>query len=112
MKGEIFMIDYSDRELRKRKKIIKFFRGTHERFKKTNGCTWKEDVENYIKYFFESLYFNEDEQVITTVMKAYRELKATLKPLANDNNDIDTFLKIVDSIYEKHFTPIVIRFYR
>lgn len=111
MKGEIFMIDYSDIELKKRKKIIKFFRGTHERFKKINGTTWEIDARNYINNFFDSLYFDEDEQVITTVMKAYRKLKSTLEPVKGNEN-IYRFLKIIDSIYETEFTPIVMRFYR
>lgn len=105
------MIDYSDRELRKRKKIIKFFRGTHERFKKINGATLEIDARNYINNFFDSLYFDEDEQVITTVMKAYRELKSVLTPVT-DNENIYRFLKTVDSLYETQFTPIVMRFYR
>ena len=105
------MINYSENEIRNRKKIIKFFRGTHERFKKLNSMTWENDVKNYINNFFASLYFDEDEQVITTVMKAYRELHATLAPSAQSNENIDIFLKIVDSIYETQFIPIVTRFY-
>ena len=39
-------IDYSSEELKQRKKLIKFIRGTHERFKK--GTNFEKNAKDYI----------------------------------------------------------------
>jgi len=104
------MVDYSEKELKLRKRIIKFFRGTHERFKKDTN--FEKNAKDFIDALFESFHFDEDEQMIDTVMNAYTELKSVLQSKLNTSYEVYKFLKIVDSIYSTEYIKIVERFYR
>ena len=99
-----------EREYKLRKKLIKFFRGTHQRFLK--GTNFKENSEQFIDAFFEALQFDEDEQVITLVQKSYTEIKHILTPFRGDNYEIYKFLKILDCLYNVEYVKIIERFYR
>ena len=103
-------IDYSSEELKQRKKLIKFLRGTHERFKK--GTNFEKNAKDYITSLFEATHFDEDEQVISTVLKSYRELSSLLRPLSGTHTDYYRFLTIVDCFFNVEYIKIVERFYR
>lgn len=102
--------DYNEKELKERKRLVKFLRGTHERFKK--GTNLEKNCKDFIDNFFKSLNFDEDEQIINLMMNAYCELKQLLSPLRSGHEDIDKFLTIVESLYSTQYCKIIERFYR
>lgn len=102
--------EYSVEELKQRKKLIKFLRGTHERFKK--GTNFEKNSKDYITCLFEATRFDEDEQMISTVQKSYREISSLLRPLSGTHTEYYRFLKIVDCFFSVEYVKIVERFYR
>jgi hypothetical protein len=101
---------YSDQEVKLRKKLIKFFRGTHERFKK--GTNFEKNATDFINNLFEAFKFSEDEQLLALVQKSYTELHHLLAPLRSTNSEIDKFLRIIDSLYKIEYTSIIEFLYR
>ena len=108
--NNIFNNEYSEKELRERKKLIKFLRGTHERFKK--GTNFEKNAKDYIDSLFEATRFDEDEQIISLVMKSYREISSLLRPLSGTYYDYFKFITIVDCFFSVEYAKIVERFYR
>lgn len=100
----------SEKEFKERRRLIKYLRGTHERFKKRTN--FEANAKGYIDNLFAALHFDEDEQIITLVLESYRELKRLLTPLRGDNYEIYKFLVIVDSFFTAQYVKIVERFYR
>lgn len=104
-------MEYNEKELKNRKKLIKFFRGTRQRFKKPNN--FEKNSKDFINSLFDSCSFDEDEQMIKTVVTAYIDLKETLSTtIGKDNYEFYKFLKIVDCFFMVEYRKIIERFYR
>lgn len=102
--------NYDEQELKIRKRLVKFLRGTHQRFIK--GTNFEKNCRDFIDYFFIALNFDEDEQIMDLMMNSYVELRQLLSPLRSNHEDINKFLKIVDSLYSTEYTAIIDRYYR
>lgn len=102
--------NYNEKELKNRKRLIKFFRGTHERFKKPEN--FEQNSKDFMNALFDSCSF-EDEQMIRTVIIAHYDLKQTLSTtIGKDNYEFYKFLKIVDNFFRCEYNTIIERFYR
>lgn len=98
-------------QLKRKKRIIKYFRGTHERFKDLKINNLEYLAKDFINHFFDSLEFDEDEQIIRLVLSSYNELQDLLIPQEN-NYEIYKFLKLLHSLYSVEYTKIITNYYK
>lgn len=95
-----------------RKKLIKFFKGTRQRFKDPND--FEKNAKDFMNALFDSCSFK-DEQMIKAVFTAYNDLTETLSTtIGKDNYEFYKFLKIIDCFlsveYKKYFSDFIANF--